>query len=356
MEYVLNKTTTRTSNNYGINDIKLDLEVPVIKSFQNVTIKGEDVDKIKLKTSDEINGPFKTRIGLETNQNYQIDMIVPENVIIKNPIYVEYNFDEDDIALSERVNIKFEKNSKASIFIQYKSENTGKYFHNLKQSVFMDENSEGTVSLINNINDESDSFISIENQLKENSKLTHILLEIGANNKISNYYSKLIGNNSKNFVKNIYIGTNNNIVDINYNIEAIGKNTICKIQSEGAIENFAKKNFKGIIDFKEGSTKSKGIENENCLILSNNAKSRSLPVLLCHEEDVYGEHGVSSGKPDKNKLFYIMTKGISYDDARKLMVKANFRNVIENIEDINLQEEIDKIINNKLEEIGNYQL
>ena len=38
---------------------------------------------IKLKTSDEINGPFKTRIGLETNQNYQIDMIVPENVIIK---------------------------------------------------------------------------------------------------------------------------------------------------------------------------------------------------------------------------------------------------------------------------------
>ena len=45
-----------------------------------------------------------------------------------------------------------------------------------------------------------------------------------------------------------------------------------------------------------------------------------------------------------------MTKGISYDDARKLMVKANFRNVIENIEDINLQEEIDKIINSKLKE------
>ena len=350
MEYILNKTTTRTSNNYGINDIKLDLEVPVIKSFQNVTIIGEDVEKIKIETSNEIKSSFDTRIGLKTNQNYQINIVVPENVIIKNPIYIEYNLDEDNIALSEIVDVKYEKNSKASFFIQYKSENHGKYFHNLKQTVFMDENSEGNISVINGINDESDSFISIENELKENAKLTHILLELGGDNKISNYYSRLIGDNSKNFVKNIYIGTNNNTVDINYNIEAIGKSTLCKIQSEGAIDGSAKKNFKGIIDFKKGSTKSNGIENENCLILSDNAKSRSLPVLLCHEEDVYGEHGVASGKPDKNKLFYIMTKGISYDDARKLMVKANFRNVIENIEDINLQEEIDKIINSKLKE------
>ena len=113
MEYILNKTTTRTSNNYGINDIKLDLEVPVIKSFQNVTIIGEDVEKIKIETSNEIKSSFDTRIGLKTNQNYQINIVVPENVIIKNPIYIEYNLDEDNIALSEIVDVKYEKNSKA---------------------------------------------------------------------------------------------------------------------------------------------------------------------------------------------------------------------------------------------------
>lgn len=349
MEYILNKSTTRTSNNYGINDIKLDLEIPIIKSFQNVTIRCEDTSKVNIKTSGEIKDSFETRIGLRTNQNYRIDMVIPKNTFIKEPIYVKCDFDEDNKNLVDAVNITFEENSRASILIEYASENDGNYFHNLKQIVNMEENSEATIFILNKINETSDSFISIENTLKENSKLTHFLLEIGGKDKISNYYSKLIGDNSKNFVKNIYIGNNRDIVDINYNIEAIGKKTLCNIQSEGAIGGFAKKNFKGIIDFKEGSTKSSGIENENCLILSDKATSRSLPILLCHEEDVYGEHAVSSGKPDKNKLFYMMARGISYEKARELMVRANFRKIVNSIGNENIREKIEESIDEKMQ-------
>ena len=71
-----------------------------------------------------------------------------------------------------------------------------------------------------------------------------------------------------------------------------------------------------------------------------NAKSISLPMLLCHEDDVNGEHGVSSGKIDTKKLFYIMTKGISYEDARKLIIKANFNNIINEIPDEKLEQEV----------------
>ena len=84
------------------------------------------------------------------------------------------------------------------------------------------------------------------------------------------------------------------------------------------------------------------------MILSNKAKSKSMPVLLCHEEDVNGEHGVSSGKLDEDKLFYIMTKGISYDDARKLIVKANFNNIINKITNKELKKEIISEIDKKI--------
>ena len=76
------------------------------------------------------------------------------------------------------------------------------------------------------------------------------------------------------------------------------------------------------------------------MILSDEAKSKSLPMLLCKEEDVEGEHGVSSGKIDESKLFYIMTKGISYEDAKRLIVKANFNNIIKEIELEDMQEKI----------------
>lgn len=81
------------------------------------------------------------------------------------------------------------------------------------------------------------------------------------------------------------------------------------------------------------------------MILSPYAKSKSLPMLLCHEEEVEGEHGVASGRIDENKLFYIMTKGISYEDARKLIIKANFNDIIRKINDESLEKLIDEEIN-----------
>ena len=190
----------------------------------------------------------------------------------------------------------------------------------------------------------ANNLIAIENELEKNAKLEHTIVDFGGNNKISNYYSRVYGDFAENNLKTIYLGNNNNTIDINYNIDILGKNAKCNIEAQGALNDSSRKNFKGIIDFKEGSSKSKGFENENCMILSENAKSKSLPMLLCHEEDVEGEHGVSSGKIDEAKLFYIMTKGISYDDAKKLIVKANFDNIIKGIKDEELQKEIIELI------------
>ena len=81
------------------------------------------------------------------------------------------------------------------------------------------------------------------------------------------------------------------------------------------------------------------------MILSDNARSKSLPMLLCHEEDVEGEHGVSSGKLDDKKIFYIMTKGISYNEAKRLIVKANFNKIINELDDVKLAYYINEMIN-----------
>ena len=53
------------------------------------------------------------------------------------------------------------------------------------------------------------------------------------------------------------------------------------------------------IVYSEGSSNSIGKENENCLLLSDSSISRSLPMLLCHEENVEGAHSVSTGKINK---------------------------------------------------------
>lgn len=347
---VLNPTKARTSNNYGINDITLDLDLPEekdLQEFQNVSVVSDELDKLRFENIRETKA-MSSKIGLNIKQNYGMKITVLKNTTIKNPIIIEFNLDEDNNTLVDNIKINFEKNSNAKFIIKYASDGNEKGFHYLKNEINMEENSVGKVIIANMINDSSDSFIAYENTLGGNAKLSSINIELGGDYKISNYYSKLVGDNSENDIKNIYLGTNNDIVDINYNIDELGKKTKCNIISNGAVDGSAKKHFKGIIDFKEGSTKSRGVENESCMLLSDKTESRSLPVLLCHEEDVYGEHGVSSGKPDAHKLFYLMTKGFSYDDARKLMVKASFNSIVREIDNEDLENQINKIIDEKI--------
>ena len=349
--YTLNKTPTKTSVNYGINNIKLDLDIPKHKKFENMSIYTSELDKMDIDIIDSAHGikpELNSKIGLKFKQYEQINITIPENTTVRNPVLLDFLFDEESDYLVDNIQITMKPNSNASFILHYCNDSQNKFFHNLKQTTILEENSQANIVIANMLNNNSQSFISIENDIQEKAKLTHVLVEFGGENKISNYYSKIEGNNGENYLKSIYLGTGKDLIDINYNIEAIGKNTKCNIDVQGVITDNATKHFKGIIDFKEGAKKAEGVENENCMILSDNAKSKSLPMLLCNEEDVNGEHGVSSGKLDEQKLFYIMTKGISYEDARKLIIKANMNDIITEIPDEDLKLEVTELIDAKI--------
>ncbi len=348
--YTLNNTPIRTANNFGINDVNLELEIPRVKEFENVMIITPEMDKLEI--SDIFMGVSKnnvtSKIGLNINKNYGLTITVPKGNIIENPVIINCDFDDENAVLIDNIKIILEESSEAKFILRYNGEEKIESMHYLKQETIAQKNSKAKIVIANLMGEEDKSFIAIENSQKENSQVDYILVENGGNKKLSNYYSKLEENFAQNNLKTIYLGTNEDLIDINYNIELYGKNTKCDIQAMGAISGNCHKNFKGTIDFKKGCENSKGTENENCMILSDTAKSKSLPMLLCKEENVEGEHGVSSGKIDEAKLFYIMTKGISQENAKKLIVKANFSTILKEIDDEKLKSIILENIDKKL--------
>ena len=95
---------------------------------------------------------------------------------------------------------------------------------------------------------------------------------------------------------------------------------------------------------------SEGSESEHCILLSNEVKANSTPILLSAEEDVNGSHSSSVGKIDDGELFYIMSRGISKADATKLLVKAKLVKLLNGLKDENLKKEILKRIDEKIDE------
>ena len=347
-KYILNETPVRTANNFGINNIEMTLENPeYYKEFDNFSIEAEDINNIQLEinNNEEKIVEEDNRIGIKRNINYRVKIIIPENVKIKDNIKLEFELDDENEFLIENIEIILEKNAFANIEILYNSSNEKNAFHNGNLNVILKEKANAKIIVSNLVNNKVTNLYEMKNVLSKGAKLDYVIAEIGGNSKISNYYTKLNGDDSENLLNVIYLGKEKEVIDINYNIETYGKKSKAYINVQGAITDYARKNFKGTIDFKEGSKKAIGKENENCMILSANAKSKSLPMLLCHEEDVEGEHGIASGKIDENKLFYIMTKGLSYKEARKLIIKANFNDIIRKIEDEDLINLIDKEIN-----------
>lgn len=138
----------------------------------------------------------------------------------------------------------------------------------------------------------------------------------------------------------IYLGREDQVLDLNYIGELRGKKSEIKIEAQGALKDTAKKHFKGTIDFKKGSKKAKGNENEFCMLLSDTAKSISLPMLLCSEEEVEGNHSSAAGKLDNKALFYMMSRGFDKKAAMKLAVKARFNEIIQKILDEALKNEV----------------
>ena len=342
----LNDTPVRTAKNFAINNIELPVEIPnKIKNFENV-----EITNCKSKIDNEVSNKELTYgIGkifeelVFKNANNKIRIQTTKQ---KEDIKIIYNFDEKNLNLINQIEVLAEND--ANITIIYKSKTSKQCFHTGIIRTIAKENIQLNVTIVNLLNEETNNFEAIENTLYQNSNVKYTIIDIGGRTSVSNYYSNIIGNNANNVLKTIYLGKDKQIKDLNYIAELRGEKSNIDIDVQGALNDEAKKNFKGTIDFKRGCKKSKGNENESCMLLSNRAKSIALPLLLCTEEDVEGNHSTSSGKVDEKQLFYIMARGISYKEAVKLIVKSKFNKIIETVQDSELKEEILKEIDERL--------
>lgn len=343
----VNDTPVRTARNFKINNIEVELEIPEkIAEFKNVEITND-----KSTIDGEVSNTPLTygtgRILEELNYETANSKIRIQTSSKKENIKIRYNFDNNNLNLINQIEII--ANGDTNVIIEYKSQITQKCLHNGIIRTIANENAKLNVTIVNLLNEESDNFEAIENRLEKNSKVNYTIIDIGGKTSVSNYYSNIIGENADNDLKSIYLGIGEQRKDINYIAELRGPKTNIDIDVQGALKDSAKKNFKGTIDFKKGSKKAKGNENEYCMLLSDKAKSIALPMLLCTEEDVEGNHSTASGKVDEKQLFYIMTRGISYKEAVKLIVKSKFNKIIERIFNEELKNEILSEIDKRLD-------
>lgn len=137
-----------------------------------------------------------------------------------------------------------------------------------------------------------------------------------------------------------YLAEKDHRIDLNYSTPFVGKRGTSNLNVSGVLRDEAKKIFRGTIDFKRGCEDASGDENENVLLMDDHVVNQSVPVILCDEENVEGNHGASIGKLDDSLLFYLESRGIAYEEIYEMMAKAKLETIFARIPDENTVNEL----------------
>ena len=169
--------------------------------------------------------------------------------------------------------------------------------------------------------------------LADEARLELLQLQLGAGKAYDGARAELQGEVSSFEAAAGYYGRHGQRIDMNFVANHYGKNTASEMTADGVLQSGAFKLYRGTIDFKNGCSGAVGDEKETVLMLSDDVVNQSVPLILCSEEDVQGNHGASIGKLDDDLLFYLCSRGFSEQDAIDMMAKAKIEALCRKIGD-----------------------
>lgn len=130
----------------------------------------------------------------------------------------------------------------------------------------------------------------------------------------------LKGDNSIGRCITIGLAKKGQIQDTGARMIHIGKNTKSEIVSKSIANNGGAANYRGTVEIKEAATNSKSNVKCDSLIMDKLSKSDTIPRNTNKNNTSILEHEASVSKLDEDKLFYLMSRGISEEAATELML------------------------------------
>lgn len=243
----------------------------------------------------------------------------------------------------KKIDIHAAKGEKTTVFMDYAP--TGKLA--VATNLTLEEDAQVRLVQLQHSGEDSLVYNAIQGTCEKGARIELVQIYLGKGDIYSDTTIDLQGKKSS-FKSDIgYIGEQTHVIDMNEVVNHFGKATESEINVSGALRDGAKKIFRGTIDFKTGAADSVGNEQETVLMLGEDVENKTVPVILCSEENVVGNHGATIGELDEETMFYFASRGIDKEHAENIMARAS----IERLKDIIQDETFAAIIDKELGEV-----
>lgn len=121
-----------------------------------------------------------------------------------------------------------------------------------------------------------------------------------------------------------YLGHGAQKLDFNYIMRQRGGKTRGKLIAGGVLTDTSEKVLRGTIDLIHGAKGAVGREQETVLLANQKVRNKTIPVILCDEDDVQGDHGATIGHVNPEQLEYMRSRGLTVAQIEALFATASF--------------------------------
>jgi Fe-S cluster assembly protein SufD len=112
----------------------------------------------------------------------------------------------------------------------------------------------------------------------------------------------------------------------------------------GVLDGHARSVFSGRIIVRPGAQRTDSKQTNNNLLLSPDAHADSQPQLEIYADDVKCTHGSTTGPIDERALFYLRSRGVDLDGARRLLTYGFAAEILARMEVVPLRERLDALV------------
>ncbi len=347
---------------FGFNTIEnKSYNLKFIKNFEHskiVILNGEflsadilDIDKNKIEIKNE-NLIFSESLNEPLNNlnkafaSKLIKLNVLEGKIVEKPLVIYHicDLDSETNLINTRFELTLHKNSSLSTLNLFEDKSvSGFNNHNFNIVINKNSNLKNYIFDLNKNQNLRYSFTNID--IYENGNSENFIYSSGS--KFSKYEinSNLKEKYSSAFINGIINLDKNNHHEIKTNINHLGENTKSYQLIKSVLNDKSTGVYQGKIFVNDQAQKTDGYQLSKALLLNENTEFNGKPELEIYADDVKCSHGSTSGNLDENSIFYLMSRGLNYDQAKKLLIDGFINDVIEKITNIEIQKYLKEVIN-----------
>ena len=339
----------KADESFLVKDLEHNKIVFINGNIERINFDYEDQDKIEINESSKLEDKFKNSNSLiDLNNaftNKICKILVKKNYSLKKPLIV-YHLTSNEIKsknINLRLQFQLEQNSSLRL-IDFFNHNSEKNFINIFYDFELKKNAILKNYKLDKLQNKNIQYSFNNINQDENSVSETFLLSAGSSFLKNEINCNLNGKYSSAFVNGIFSIKDNQQHEIRTIINHLVENTKSYQLIKSVLGKNSKAVYQGKIFVDQKAQKTDGYQLSRAILLDETSEFNAKPELEIYADDVKCSHGSASGSLDENSIFYLMSRGLNYQQSKELLINGFILEVIENITDIEIKDLIKKMI------------